>query len=98
MEMQFASLLGAERDDAEFLKGFAQGSGERRFIRIDFSARAVNLARAEAALLRIRRIFPLRTTKRRLARTRGCQLVQSVMSLFCILSGGNEMELMSGGG
>ncbi|HEX4666552.1 MAG TPA: hypothetical protein VH207_08125 [Chthoniobacterales bacterium] len=36
LEMQFASLLGAERDDAEFLKSFAQGSGERRFIRIDF--------------------------------------------------------------
>ena len=82
LKMQFTMLFGPERSDAEFLEGLAQGGLERRFSAgSTLPPGPLILPAPKPRFLRIRRIFFSCTMKRRLARTRGCQVAQSVMSL-----------------
>ncbi len=92
LEMQFAMLDRAERFDPEFLESFAQG-GLRAAFRPDRPCRPgpLILPAPKPRFLRMRRIFSSRTMKRRLARTRGSQVAQLVMSL-------NVLYLVSGEG
>jgi hypothetical protein len=51
LKVEFAALLEFRGRDADFFLGFANGGFQGGFPRLDFSARAVDLARAKSPLL-----------------------------------------------